>query len=98
MKPLFDFLHPQNKTPITLAHYTLETGRSHQIRVQSAAQGHALLGDAKYGDVESLALFSRPALHSCTLSFLHPISKERLIFDERYAFDMIASFPSLLDH
>ncbi len=34
---------------ITLAEIKLETGRTHQIRVQAAARGHPLLGDVKYG-------------------------------------------------
>lgn len=33
----------------TLVRVALETGRTHQIRVQFSARGHALLGDRKYG-------------------------------------------------
>ncbi len=64
--------------PVTLAEFVLETGRSHQIRVQSAAQGMPLLGDRKYGGRPD---FPRPALHSWKLRFPHPISKEILEFE-----------------
>jgi 23S rRNA pseudouridine1911/1915/1917 synthase len=52
----------------------LETGRYHQIRVQCAAIGHPIVGDKLYGG----AFRERLHLHCETLSFLHPISKERL--------------------
>lgn len=63
---------------LTLARFTLETGRSHQIRAQASAMGFPLLGDRKYG---SRAVFPRPALHSATLAFPHPITKEIMKFD-----------------
>lgn len=62
--------------PLTLAEFSLQTGRTHQIRVQAAAQGHALLGDPKYTG----ARFSRLALHSYRLEFPHPMSRETLSY------------------
>jgi len=62
----------------------LQTGRMHQIRVQAAARGHPLLGDALYG---SGVPFGPPhddprlraiALHARTLTFQDPFSKERV--------------------
>ncbi len=76
---------------ITLAEFKLETGRSHQIRVQSAAKGHPLLGDTKYGTVlnkHQKPAFSRLALHSSSLSFPHPISQETLFFEVPVPEDM----------
>jgi 23S rRNA pseudouridine1911/1915/1917 synthase len=96
--PLYHFLHPHSGDPLTLAKFELETGRGHQIRAQALAMGHPLIGDTKYGNAKSLTLFSRPALHSCELSFFHPISREKMTFTERYSSDMIASFPVLSDH
>ncbi len=53
---------------------TLETGRTHQIRVHMSAIGHPLIGDSLYGSISNL--INRQALHCYKLFFLHPISKE----------------------
>ena len=63
----------------TLVRLTLETGRTHQIRVHSKYINHPILGDSLYGN--SSNLISRQALHSYKVSFIHPISKEKIIFD-----------------
>ena len=76
------------KNTLTLVEFTLETGRSHQIRVQAAAQGHPLLGDIKYGSPQVQDSFPRPALHSSFLSFPHPMSKEILQFTDPLPLDM----------
>jgi 23S rRNA pseudouridine1911/1915/1917 synthase len=73
-------------TTLTLAEFKLETGRSHQIRVQAAHEGFPLLGDVKYGfssqAFKNAPPFSRVALHSFHLEFPHPISHEILKFDD----------------
>ena len=54
----------------------LETGRSHQIRAQSALRGHPIAGDFKYGSEArglSFLYHQQLALHSCYLSFDHPM-------------------------
>jgi 23S rRNA pseudouridine1911/1915/1917 synthase len=80
---------------ITLAEFVLETGRSHQIRVQAACEKHALLGDTKYGGRSG---FPRPLLHSYLLEFNHPMSKERMSFTAPLPEDFRSvSKPSLLD-
>ena len=57
---------------------TLHTGRSHQIRVQLASIGNSIFGDVKYkGDI---AKGWNMALWATSLSFTHPVSKERLCF------------------
>lgn len=74
---------------LTLAEFQLETGRSHQIRVQSAAEGFPLLGDTKYGAKENSGIaFARPALHSFRLTFEHPMSKEPMSFEDPLPEDM----------
>lgn len=74
------------QTPVTLVQFVLETGRSHQIRVQSAYEGHPLLGDPKY-KARDLG-FPRVALHSFQLEFPHPMSGEILTFQDPLPADM----------
>ena len=54
---------------------TLETGRTHQIRVHLAAIGHPILGDIAYGGskVRNPGI-DRQALHAARLSFRHPMT------------------------
>ena len=66
-------------SPLTLLELKLETGRSHQIRVQAAAENHPLLGDLKYGKKDAPA-FPRVALHSHRIRFPHPMTQEILSF------------------
>jgi 23S rRNA pseudouridine1911/1915/1917 synthase len=60
----------------------LETGRTHQIRVQAASRGHAVAGDSQYGSATAfgepaLELRDRPiALHARQLGFRHPMKEE----------------------
>lgn len=60
--------------PVTLMEIVLETGRSHQIRVQFAFEKHPLVGDPKYGSGKTIS-FGRPALHSWRMEFPHPIGE-----------------------
>ena len=67
----------------TLLEVTIKTGRTHQIRVHLASQGHPIAGDAKYGDFErNKALqkqgLKRMFLHAWRLQFNHPASGERV--------------------
>jgi 23S rRNA pseudouridine1911/1915/1917 synthase len=59
---------------------TLETGRTHQIRVHLAAIGHPVVGDATYGGYRESLPLDRPFLHAARLSFAHPVTGERLTF------------------
>lgn len=56
----------------------LETGRTHQIRVHMKHLGHALLGDFLYNP--DMTHINRQALHSYSLTFYHPITKEPMQF------------------
>lgn len=70
----------------SLVELELQTGRTHQIRVHLAHQGHPLLGDDLYGG--SLKLISRQALHAAQLSFIHPISNQSIILSAALPDDM----------
>ncbi len=62
---------------LSLLRVTLETGRTHQIRVQLSSRGHSLVGDARYGSRErgaELALFSQE------IAFRHPIGGKQMRF------------------
>ena len=70
----------------SLVSLVLETGRTHQIRVHMKHLGYPLIGDYLYNpDMEKM---SRQALHSYKLSFIHPISKEKLEFTTPLPEDM----------
>jgi 23S rRNA pseudouridine1911/1915/1917 synthase len=56
---------------------TLETGRTHQIRVHAAAAGHPIVGDKRHGGSAG-NLWPRLALHACRLALHHPVSGENL--------------------
>ena len=57
----------------------LETGRTHQIRVHLAAQGHPVLGDPVYnGERKGFPELAGQCLHARKLSFIHPRTGERL--------------------
>jgi 23S rRNA pseudouridine955/2504/2580 synthase len=67
----------------TLLEVTIKTGRTHQIRVHLAAQGHPIAGDDKYGDFEwnkqlQKQGHKRMFLHAWRLQFNHPASGERV--------------------
>ncbi len=62
---------------LSVVHFALETGRTHQIRVHSSYIGHPLLGDTLYGSPS--ALINRQALHAYKISFIHPITNKNLV-------------------
>ncbi len=100
---------PENKGKHAVTHYrmienfgktalvecTLETGRTHQVRVHMAHIGHPLIGDSIYSNRQNpyrigpnQSKFDRQALHAASLGFIHPISGETLRFDSSLPEDM----------
>ncbi|CAN5318594.1 RluA family pseudouridine synthase [soil metagenome] len=73
-------------TPFTLLEVTIKTGRTHQIRVHLAGEGHPIAGDDKYGDFElnkalqksnpAAASLKRMFLHAWSLKFNHPKTRK----------------------
>ncbi|MBL8828979.1 MAG: RNA pseudouridine synthase [Planctomycetaceae bacterium] len=69
----------QNRTWLEIE---LETGRTHQIRVQTASRGWPILGDAQYGSATSFGPATDDpraraiALHGRSLEFRHPMTQE----------------------
>lgn len=85
---------------------TLETGRTHQIRVHMAHIGVPCLGDPVYGsgapvravaDIIKDLNFTRQALHAAHLGFAHPVTGEKLSFEAPFPDDMAALHDALLD-
>jgi 23S rRNA pseudouridine955/2504/2580 synthase len=73
----------QGLPPMSLLEVTIKTGRTHQIRVHLASQGHAIVGDDKYGDFDlnkrlQKQGMKRMFLHAWRLQFNHPASGERV--------------------
>ena len=64
------------KNNLSLVKFILETGRTHQIRLHSKHIGHPILGDTLYGNESNL--ISRQALHCHKISFIHPITKNKI--------------------
>ena len=76
----------------------LQTGRTHQIRVHMAAIGHPLLGDTKYTARKNPFDISGQALHSHTLSLIHPTTKEQMNFTAPLPDDMKKILTELAFH
>jgi 23S rRNA pseudouridine1911/1915/1917 synthase len=91
---------------VTLIKCTLETGRTHQIRVHMKYIGHPLFNDETYGGNKILKgtifnkykqfvdncfeICKRQALHAKTLGFIHPVTKQEMLFTSELAEDMSA--------
>src|SRR5579862_699504 len=89
---------------VTLVQCTLETGRTHQIRVHMQHIGHPLFNDETYGGdkVVKGTVFSkykqfvencfgicpRQALHAKTIGFVHPTSQKQMLFESELPNDM----------
>ena len=65
---------------LSLIRCSLETGRTHQIRVHMASINHPLIGDKVYGSKKQKYKLKGQVLHAKTLGFIHPRSKEYMEF------------------
>lgn len=73
----------RKKGGLALVEFTIETGRTHQIRVHAAYLGHPIAGDDLYGDRERDRRMAspprRPLLHAARLAFPHPVTGETVV-------------------
>jgi 23S rRNA pseudouridine1911/1915/1917 synthase len=76
--------------PTTLVELSLQSGRTHQIRVHMAAIGHPVVGDARYGTPDRRLGSGRFYLHAFELAFIHPASGERVQFTSPLPADLQA--------
>ena len=74
----------------SLVKCTLETGRTHQIRVHLGAVGHPVVGDSMYGGGRSALVAPRPMLHARRLTLVHPGTGEEMTFEAAIPADMAA--------
>jgi 23S rRNA pseudouridine1911/1915/1917 synthase len=86
----------------TLVECTLETGRTHQIRVHLAESGNPVLGDPSYGRTprdprvrDAAERLGRQALHARSLGFLHPRSGSMVRFEAAPPPDFVATLAAL---
>lgn len=82
----YQVLRRDYKKNLSLLSLSLDTGRTHQIRVHMKYLGYPLIGDFIYNPDKTY--IARQALHSCRLSFAHPITKERMEFKAPLPEDM----------
>ena len=66
----------------------LLTGRHHQIRVQFSSRGYPLYGDQRYGKMDKKQL----ALFAYKLEFLHPVTKEKMVFKKEPNYGIFLDF------
>lgn len=78
---------------VSLVELHLETGRTHQIRVHLKHIGHPIIGDFLYNP--DYRFCQRQALHSATLTFIHPITKKEMHFASSLPEDLKCIFPHI---
>lgn len=74
--------------PGSLVLATLQTGRTHQVRIHLAEAGHPILGEPLYASRAIAQRSPRLALHATVLGFDHPITGESLRFEAPLADDL----------
>jgi 23S rRNA pseudouridine1911/1915/1917 synthase len=84
----------------SLLEVTLETGRTHQIRVHMQAQRHPCVGDSMYSADPSISArlgLTRQWLHAKKLGFRHPSSGDYVEFESKYPADLQHALDVLRD-
>lgn len=74
---------------------TLETGRTHQIRVHLGSIGHPVVGDSRYGGERQSFPLGRPFLHAEELELEHPVTGENISFRSELPPDLTSALARL---
>jgi len=100
MKAITEYRVKERYEEATLVEASVRTGRTHQIRVHFASEGHAILGDNLYAkeleqkypevmdEVDRLLGFKRHALHASYIGFKHPAGGRKMTFNSPTPDDM----------
>lgn len=75
---------------LSLVQCTLETGRTHQIRVHLASVQHPVVGDSTYGGAKSALVAKRPMLHAARLTLIHPGTGEEMSWEAPLPEDFVS--------
>lgn len=90
----YQCLNPKICDKYALLECTIETGRTHQIRVHLSSIGHPIIGDTAYGNTSENSFarraysITRQLLHAQSLELIHPRTKKSLKIEAPYKEDM----------
>jgi 23S rRNA pseudouridine1911/1915/1917 synthase len=74
---------------VSLLECSLDTGRTHQIRVHLAAIDHPIVGDDRYGGARQSLSMPRPFLHAAALRFVHPVTGDTVTVESPLPPDLV---------
>lgn len=78
-KALLSYKVLAEKNGLSVVRVKLHTGRTHQIRAQFASRKMPIVGDRRYGSKSDSKII---ALWSCYITFIHPVTKEKMMFEK----------------
>lgn len=91
-KLITKYKNPVNNEILSLLKLTPKTGRTHQIRIHLKYLGNPIVSDTFYAGRKTARRdrkwCPRLFLHACMISFLHPESHKKLIFEEAFSDDL----------
>ncbi|WP_288156576.1 RluA family pseudouridine synthase [uncultured Sharpea sp.] len=98
------YVHPlRYGHDVTLVEVSLVTGRTHQIRVHLASQGHPVMGDRKYGDfswnreIAKKYKLNNQFLHAYSLTFTNPFGSMKYLKDKTFISPLSGNFKKIVD-